>query len=135
MPKLTFDTKFEKGDVVYFMFEGGIVKGAIRNISIFNAYGMPHECSDPRCDHRKAEDLLAEIGDEFYDITKPVFDYTVEITHPVVSMAYPGVPYHVRVVGSTRMFRKPEALLDYLKRKFEKAYEQKINLEIKRSED
>lgn len=135
MPKLTFDTKFEKDDVVYFMFEGGIVKGAIRNISIFNAYGMPNDCGDPRCDHRKAEDLLAEIGDEFYDITKPVFDYTVEVTHPVVSMAYPGVPYHVRVVGSTRMFRKPEALLDYLKRKFEKAYEQKINLEVKRSED
>lgn len=135
MPKLVFDSKFEKDDIVYFMFEGGMVQGAIRNISIFNAYGMPGAAHDPRCDHRKAEDLLAEIGDEFYDITKPVFDYTVELNHPVVSMAYPGVPYHVRVVGSTRMFRKPEALLEYLKRKFEKAYETKINLEVKRSED
>lgn len=134
MPKITIDTKFEQDDIVYFIFENGIVKGRIHNISVFNTYGVPSS-NDPRCEHRKAEDMLAEVGDEVYDITKPVLDYTVEVLHPIVQEAYPNRPFYTRVVGSTRMFRKPEALIDYLKRKFEKAYEQKINLETKRSQD
>ena len=135
MPKIIIETKFEKDDIVYLIYEGGIVKGKVHNISVFNAYGIPGADNDPRCDHRKAEDMLAEIGDEFYDITNPVLDYTVELFHPAVQQAYPEHPYCCRVVGSTRMFRKPEALLEYLKRKFEKAYETKINIEAKRSED
>lgn len=124
MPKIEVDSKFTKDDVVFFMYNNGIMRGIIHNAVIHNAWGIPE---DPRCVHQKAEDKWGEVGDETYEVTKPIIEYTILLDHPLVEELSPGRPVFDRVIGSGRLFRNPKALINFLEKKYSAAYGEEIS--------
>jgi hypothetical protein len=123
MPKIEIITKYVKDDIVYLIYLNGIVRGKVHSANVYSIFGRD---DDPRCIHQKAEDAWVVIGDEEPNISEPMIEYYIEIDHPVAHEQSPYKPVLERVIGSGRLFRSPETLVEYLKRKFLKAYGEKV---------